>query len=258
MDHIRRSLLGQLARLSAGAAMVPLSSVASAGINQQPPRREGDPSKRYGMLIDLRQCIGCQACTVSCHIENAAPLGSFRTTVSQYEVEHQETGDVATLMLPRLCNHCDNPPCVPVCPVEATFQRHDGIVVVDSDRCVGCAYCVNACPYDARFINERTQTADKCTFCAHRLEAGLLPACVESCVGGARIIGDMRDPESQISRMIAEHHDELMVLQPEMNTLPQVFYLGMDERFVTRPDAEPVALEVLGPHGKEMGYEFHH
>jgi tetrathionate reductase subunit B len=131
-------------------------------------------------------------------------------------------------------------------------------VVVDSDRCVGCAYCVNACPYDARFINQRTQTADKCTFCAHRLEAGLLPACVESCVGGARVIGDMRDPQSQISRMIHEHRDALMVLQPEKNTLPQVFYLGMDDRFTTRPTAEPVALEVLDPHGQEMGYEFHH
>ncbi len=257
MDHIRRSLLGQLARLSAGAALMPLSSVASAGINSQPPRREGDPTKRYGMLIDLRQCIGCQACTVSCHIENDAPMGKFRTTVSQYEVEHQESGELATFMLPRLCNHCENPPCVPVCPVQATYQQQDGIVVVDSDRCVGCAYCVNACPYDARFINDKTQTADKCTFCAHRLEAGLLPACVESCVGGARIIGDMRDPESQISRLIAEHSDELMVLQPEKNTLPQVFYLGMDERFTTRPLAEPVALEVLDPQGKEMGYEFH-
>lgn len=173
------------------------------------------------MLIDLRQCIGCQACTVSCHIENAAPLGSFRTTVSQYAVEHQETGEVATFMLPRLCNHCENPPCVPVCPVEATFQRQDGIVVVDSDRCVGCAYCVNACPYDARFINERTQTADKCTFCTHRLEAGLLPACVESCVGGARIIGDMRDPVSQISRLIAQARAagtlEYVVVDPGLN-----------------------------------------
>ena len=86
------------------------------------------------------------------------------------------------VMLPRLCNHCDNPPCVPVCPVQATFQREDGIVLVDNERCVGCAYCVQACPYDARFINHETQTADKCTFCEHRLEVGLLPACVESCV----------------------------------------------------------------------------
>lgn len=256
MDFMRRSLLGQLARLSAGVALVPLSTIASAGINAQPARREGDPNKRYGMLIDLRQCIGCQACTVSCHIENDAPMGKFRTTVSQYEVEDQATGGLATFMLPRLCNHCENPPCVPVCPVEATFQRQDGIVVVDSDRCVGCAYCVNACPYDARFINDKTQTADKCTFCAHRLEAGLLPACVESCVGGARIIGDMRDPASQISQMIAEYGEQLMVLQPEKNTVPQVFYLGMDERFVTRPVAEAALLEVLDASGEEMGYEF--
>ncbi len=256
MDLIRRSLLGQLARLTAGAALLPFASLAKAGINDQPARREGDPEKRYGMLIDLRRCIGCQACTVSCHIENAAPLGNFRTIVSQFEVEDANSGDCATFMLPRLCNHCENPPCVPVCPVQATFQRQDGIVVVDSDRCVGCAYCVNACPYDARFINETTQTADKCTFCAHRLEANLLPACVESCVGGARIIGDMRDPNSEISRMIAEYRDQLMVLQPEKNTFPQVFYLGMDEQFTRRPQATAGIWDVLDQNGKEIGYEF--
>ena len=113
MDTTRRALLGQMAKLTAGAALVPLSSIAAAGINDQPPRREGDPTKRYAMLIDLRACIGCQACTVSCHIENAAPLGSFRTIVSQYEVEHEDSGDIATFMLPRLCNQCDSPPFVP-------------------------------------------------------------------------------------------------------------------------------------------------
>ena len=256
MDFIRRSLLGQLAKLTAGAALIPLSTVAHAGINDQPPRREGDAKKRYGMLIDLRRCIGCQACTVSCHIENQAPLGNFRTIVSQFEVEDAASGDCATFMLPRLCNHCENPPCVPVCPVQATFQRQDGIVVVDNDRCVGCAYCVNACPYDARFINETTQTADKCTFCAHRLEANLLPACVESCVGGARIIGDMRDPNSQISRLIKEHHQQLRVLQPEKGTVPQVFYLGMDQQFVSRPVATPGIWDVRDHDGKEIGYEF--
>ena len=256
MDLIRRSLLGQLAKLTAGAALIPFSSLAKAGINDQPVRREGDPSKRYGMLIDLRRCIGCQACTVSCHIENAAPLGNFRTIVSQFEVEDEASGECATFMLPRLCNHCENPPCVPVCPVQATFQRQDGIVVVDSDRCVGCAYCVNACPYDARFINDKTNTADKCTFCAHRLEANLLPACVESCVGGARIIGDMRDPDSEISQMIAEYRDQLMVLQPEKNTFPQVFYLGMDEQFTRRPEATVGIWDVRDQDGKEIGYEF--
>ena len=256
MDFMRRALLGQMAKLTAGAALIPLSSVAAAGINDQPPPREGDPNKRYGMLIDLRRCIGCQACTVSCHIENQAPLGDFRTIVSQYEVENEETGDLATMMLPRLCNHCANPPCVPVCPVQATYQRQDGIVVVNSDVCVGCAYCVQACPYDARFINTETQTADKCTFCAHRLDVGLLPACVESCVGGARIIGDMKDPNSELSRLMVEHRDELMVLNPEQGTVPQVFYLGMDERFVSRPLATPAIWDVRDGEGEELGYEF--
>ena len=179
------------------------------GINGQ-PRRPGMAGKRYGMLVDMRKCIGCQSCTVSCSLENQPPVG-FRTTVLQYEVVPDQ-GQAAMVMLPRLCNHCDNPPCVPVCPVQATFQREDGIVLVDNERCVGCAYCVQACPYDARFINHETQTADKCTFCEHRLEVGLLPACVESCVGGARIIGDLNDPDSAISRLMAENKADIKVL----------------------------------------------
>lgn len=253
MDLARRLFMGQLA---VGAAIVPLASVAEAGINDQPRRRGGDPAKRYAMLIDLRRCIGCQACTVACHLENDAPLGKFRTIVSQYEVDDPVTGDMSTFFLPRLCNHCDEPPCVPVCPVQATWQQNDGIVVVDSGRCVGCGYCVQACPYDARFINERTQTADKCTFCAHRLEAGLLPACVESCVGGARIIGDLNDANSVISRMIDEHRDELKVLQPEKGTRPHVFYLGMDDRFIGRPEAFASIWDIRGGDNQEMDYEF--
>ncbi|MDF2096476.1 sulfate reduction electron transfer complex DsrMKJOP subunit DsrO [Aquibaculum arenosum] len=256
MDLVKRMFMGQLARLAAGAAFVPLASVAHAKINEQPPRRGGDPEKRWAMLIDLRRCIGCQACTVSCHLENDAPLGKFRTIVSQYEVEDEATGDLSTFFLPRLCNHCDNPPCVPVCPVQATYQQHDGIVVVDSDRCVGCGYCVQACPYDARFINEHTQTADKCTFCTHRLEAGLSPACVESCVGGARIIGDILDPDSTISKMMDEHYSDLKVLQPEKGTHPHVFYLGMDDRFIDRPEALASVWDVRGEDFSEMGYEF--
>src|SRR5690625_4338937 len=140
--------------------------------------------------------------------------------------------------LPRLCNHCDNPPCVPVCPVQATFQREDGIVMVDGDRCVGCAYCVQACPYDARFINKETKVADKCTFCEHRLEVGLLPACVESCVGGARVIGDLNDPDSEISKLIDRHKDEIKVLKPDMGTAPHVFYIGLPEEFVDGVDGQ--------------------
>ncbi|HXP96552.1 MAG TPA: 4Fe-4S dicluster domain-containing protein [Telmatospirillum sp.] len=133
-------------------------------------------------------------------MENQVPLNSFRTFVSTYEVtDGARTG---TSLLPRLCNHCSNPPCVPVCPVGATYRQLDGAVVIDSDRCVGCAYCVQACPYDARFINHQTRTADKCTFCGQRLAAGLLPACVETCVGGARVFGDLNDESGELSRTL--------------------------------------------------------
>lgn len=233
----RRGFLKEMLGLGAAMTVIPIKPV-NAAIGDQPPRRPGMPGKRYGMLVDLRKCIGCQACTVSCSLENQAPIGQFRTTVLQYEVNLPEEDQAAMLSLPRLCNHCDNPPCVPVCPVQATFQREDGIVLVDSDRCVGCAYCVQACPYDARFINKETKTADKCTFCEHRLEVGLLPACVESCVGGARVIGDLNDPNSEISRRMAENKDKIKTLKPDQNTNPYVFYIGLPDEFVDGVDGQ--------------------
>lgn len=233
----RRGFLKEMLGLGAAMTVIPITPV-SAAIGDQPPRRPGQPGKRYGMLVDLRKCIGCQACTVSCSLENQAPIGQFRTTVLQYEVNLPDEQQAAMLSLPRLCNHCDTPPCVPVCPVQATFQREDGIVLVDGDRCVGCGYCVQACPYDARFINQETRTADKCTFCEHRLEVGLLPACVESCVGGARVIGDLNDRDSEISRRIAENKDDIKVLKPDQNTNPHVFYIGLPDEFVDSIDGQ--------------------
>lgn len=227
----KRGFLKQLLGLGATATVIPIQPV-HAQINEQPARRPGIEGKRFAMVIDLRKCIGCQACTVSCSVENLPPIGQFRTTVLQYEVEDYDGGQPAMFNLPRLCNHCENPPCVPVCPVEATFQREDGIVLVDNDRCVGCAYCVQACPYDARFINEETKTADKCTFCEHRLEVGLLPACVETCIGGARVIGDLNDPDSTINQMLRENKGDIKVLKPDMDTQPRVFYIGLPDEFV--------------------------
>ena len=255
------SVIGVMPRVWRGAWISVNGSFAAAGrvdgggfadsrsgsrVNVGADAARGDVRRRYAMLIDLRRCIGCQACTVSCAIENQTPHGEFRTTVNQYQVSLEGEEVATNVLLPRLCNHCDNPPCVPVCPVQATFQREDGIVVVDNKRCVGCAYCVQACPYDARFINHATQTADKCTFCVHRLEAGLLPACVESCVGGARIIGDMRDPHSRLSKLLRRHEAEIKVLKPENQTAPHVFYLGLDDAFVT-----PLPGGRRSPYGEE-------
>ncbi|MFD4838878.1 sulfate reduction electron transfer complex DsrMKJOP subunit DsrO [Achromobacter sp. NPDC058515] len=243
----KRGFLKGLLGLGAAATIIPIHAEAATGINGQPPRRPGIPGKRYGMVVDMRKCIGCQSCTVSCSMENLPPIGQFRTTVLQYEVTPDDGGPCAMVMLPRLCNHCDNPPCVPVCPVQATFQREDGIVLVDNERCVGCGYCVQACPYDARFINHDTQTADKCTFCEHRLEAGLLPACVESCVGGARVIGDMNDPDSAISRLLVEHEADIKVLKPEMKTDPHVYYIGLPDAFVHQVDGQ-AGVRLAGGH----------
>ncbi len=193
------------------------------------------PKERWGMVVDLRKCIGCEACTVACSVENQIPSGQFRTIVSSYEVNRAGTSKSA--VLPRLCNHCENPPCIPVCPVQATYQRGDGIVVVDNTRCVGCSYCVQACPYDARFINKETNTADKCTFCVHRVAAGLLPACVETCVGGARIFGDLNDPESEVTKLIMKYKTD--GLNPEQGTRPQVYYIGLDERLQRKIEGTP-------------------
>jgi tetrathionate reductase subunit B len=222
----RRAFLRGIPVLTAAAA-VPRAARADQG------------GHHWGMLVDVRRCIGCQACTVACIQENAVPEGSYRTIVSTYSVELTDAAQPAgTYVLPRLCNHCDNPPCVPVCPVSATFKRADGVVLVDADRCVGCGYCVQACPYDARFINHDTGKADKCTFCAHRVEAGLMPACVETCVGGARIFGDLNDPAGELRRRLDAAGTQLKVLKPEQRTAPQVFYIGLEEGFEGKVDGQ--------------------
>ena len=229
MTASRRDFLRGLGRVSAGAPVALAAAVA-------PAFAETPPVRHWAMVVDVAKCIGCQACTVACIHENRVPEDSFRTFVTTWEVA--EGAQVSSVMLPRLCNHCDQPPCVPVCPVGATFKAADGEVLIDADACVGCGYCVQACPYDARFINTETRTADKCTFCAHRLAAGLLPACVETCVGGARIFGDLADPKSTVSKLLKERAKDVRVLKPEEKTAPNV-YLGLDDRFASRVDAVP-------------------
>jgi tetrathionate reductase subunit B len=216
-DISRRDLIR---KGGAGAAALAVAAAVPAAAEAAMPRQV-----HYGMVIDTRKCIGCHACTVACKSENDVPLGAHRSWVEY--VEKGEFPDVRRSFLPRLCNQCSEPQCVSVCPTGATYKRkEDGIVVVDADVCIGCKYCLQACPYDARFINPRTGTADKCDFCLHRVSKGLVPSCVNTCQGGARIFGDLNDPDSEVAKMVRTH--AVTVLRQAMGTKPNVYYIDAD------------------------------
>ncbi|MCC6874460.1 MAG: polysulfide reductase NrfD [Sandaracinaceae bacterium] len=175
----------------------------------------------YGFVIDNRSCIGCHACSTACKSENDVPLGVYRTWV-----KYTETGTFPStqrhFQVTR-CNHCANPPCVRICPVEAMYQRDDGIVEFDPDACIGCKACMQACPYDAIHIDPSSGTAAKGHYCAHRVEVGLEPACVVVCPTHAILAGDLDDPDSEISRVASR--EKLSVRKPEQGTAPKLFYI---------------------------------
>ncbi len=236
--------IGIVASEKAAEAMEIPPMLTIPGREENNPQWIGQKGKKFAMVMDLRKCIGCQACTSACVIENDVPTDQYRTYVPEYEVG--TFPNVRKVFLPQLCNHCENPPCVPVCPTGATYKRQDGIVVVDNTICWGCGYCVNACPYDKRFMNDRYHVADKCTFCAHRVDNGMLPACVESCVGGARIFGDLNDPNSEVSRLIRTY--PVNVLRPEQGTIPNVFYINL---YGELQDTPPTNFESLDDLARE-------
>jgi Fe-S-cluster-containing dehydrogenase component/formate-dependent nitrite reductase membrane component NrfD len=186
----------------------------------------------YGFAIDLRKCIGCHACTIACKAEHQIPVG-----VNRCWVKTVETGTfpaTSRLFFPVLCNQCVDAPCVRICPTRALYKRRDGIVDLHGDRCIGCRACMEACPYDQLFIDPNTRTAEKCNFCANRIENELLPACVSVCPTQCRIFGDLDDPSSEVARIVRE--DAFTVRRPEKKTGPHVFYLGADDS-VIRPEA---------------------
>ncbi|MBI4518513.1 MAG: 4Fe-4S dicluster domain-containing protein [Deltaproteobacteria bacterium] len=202
----------------------------------------------YGMGVDIDKCIGCAKCMEACKIENEVPAEPFffRTWVERYVIKRDGSVAVQSIgtatnpsaeavsekeilrsfFVPKLCNQCANPACVQVCPVGATFQTEDGVVLVDDKRCIGCRYCIQACPYGARYLHPEKKTADKCTFCYHRISKGLLPACVEVCPTQARVFGDVNSVASPLARL--KRMNKVHVLKPHLNTEPKVYYANLD------------------------------
>jgi Fe-S-cluster-containing dehydrogenase component/formate-dependent nitrite reductase membrane component NrfD len=180
---------------------------------------------KYAFVIDQRKCIGCHACTVACKAEHDVPIGVYRTWVKY--IEKGEFPNSRRYFLVNRCNHCDNAPCVAICPTKALYKRKDGIVDFDSSRCIGCKSCMQACPYDALYIDPYSHTAAKCNYCAHRTEVGIEPACVVVCPERAIIAGDLQNPNSEIARIVAR--EPVRTRKPEQGTGPNVYYLGAEE-----------------------------
>ena len=178
------------------------------------------------MVVDLALCIGCNACAVACKQENDVPLTKFNTWVESWDVDRD--GDVRRASVPKLCNHCANPACVSVCPTGASYVDADGSVQIDVGKCIGCKYCMAACPFGVRYANEETGDVHKCTFCHHRTANGLLPACAGTCVTHARVFGDLNDPDSDVSKLLAEAGGG-EVLLADMGMEPSVRYVDLEE-----------------------------
>jgi tetrathionate reductase subunit B len=255
----RRDVLKGSGAAVAGAAAVAATAKQGKAAAKQVPR--------WAMVMDLRRCIGCSACTVACKAENGVSLGRFRTVIQRQMVG--TFPNVKKINLPLMCNHCDGnekdevPPCVKICPQYpgeravyvtpsgekiryrsgGTYKRPDGLILIDVEQCIGCGKCLDGCPYGVRSmdpfvksgLDKTKQAADKCNMCVHRIDNGLEPACVNTCQGDARIFGDLNDPDSKVSKLVKEHN--LMtpehVLLPEEDTRPHVFYIDPDNLLKT-------------------------
>ncbi|MBN8690787.1 MAG: 4Fe-4S dicluster domain-containing protein [Armatimonadetes bacterium] len=227
---------------------------------------------RYSMLIDLTRCIGCDACTLACKQENGTPMDVFFARVLNVEVGTYP--NVKRVYIPVLCNHCEDAPCLKSCPNKAIVRRPDGIVVLDQNRCRGTGACVSACPYgniylsrdgDKWYLNQdepyerdyvkpriAEAKARKCTYCAHRVDEGLDPACVVACPTTARIFGDLDEPDSVINHFIAEQQERTgripFKLLPEAGTKPAGMYLGVmaEQKSSTLGQDAPIPMESEG------------
>ena len=218
------------------------ASTAESADEDNPPSGKKKKMK-WGMVVDVGKCqTGCTDCVDACREENnVAFVGDRRWDVywiRKVTLKQEDGSTTSEKPVVLLCNHCDRPPCAQVCPVQATYKRDDGIVIVDHHRCIGCRYCMIACPYNARFFNfkddedwpnrERPKrshgVAEACTLCAHRLDVGRKPACVEACKNGALVVDDMNNP-SEVSKLIA--NNAVKRIREDLGTEPKVHYIGL-------------------------------
>jgi len=260
----RRSLLTKLGLATAAVATASAAKAAKTTVQkvlvQTDAPKDYDPTQhKWQMAIDANRCIGCGHCAEACKKENHVPEGPYyRTWIERYIVKKPEPGSAETrgdvlvdspmggmrgfndipvpkedilqsFFVPKLCNLCAHSPCSQVCPVGATFDTPDGAVLVDPNYCIGCGFCIQACPYGCRFMDPVTHTANKCTLCYHRITRGLQPACVEVCPTQARLFGDLKNmgPDDPLAKFFKENR--VQTLKPHLGTEPRVQYAGIDK-----------------------------
>jgi tetrathionate reductase subunit B len=245
MNSSRRKFLRTAATLA--GATLGYQMLKSSHILLHAAEPEDKSLPWYGIILDIDKCIGCGKCAKSCKLENDVPAEPFffRTWVEYYTVMNDGSVEIVSpnggidgfkqtvadedifksFFVPKMCNHCAKSPCVQVCPVGATYDSPEGIVLVDDKYCIGCRYCVQACPYGCRFIHPVKKVAGKCTLCYHRLVKDLAPACMEVCPTGARLYGNLRDKESELVRFLKENTTQ--VLRPNLNTGSKLYYKGL-------------------------------
>lgn len=242
MDKDRRQFLKLFAK---GGMLIALMPVFPSAVFSLEAKKSF-----YAFIVDTEKCIGCGLCVRACQQENSVPDGCYRTWIERYTLF--EDGAVAvdspkggkdgfnpsaadkkvmkSFFVPKLCNHCQKPNCVQVCPVGATYLTKDGFVLVDEKHCVGCSYCIQACAYGARFKNPRTMVADKCTWCFHRVRQGFSPACVTVCPVNARLFGRTDDRDGAVYTILRERR--LQILKAEIGNEPMTFYIGLDKEVI--------------------------
>lgn len=248
------------ALLVAGGFVIPFSAMELFDPKTLSAEKDRNTEVRWGFLVDTYKCVGCGFCVKACKLENEVPYDAnvTRTWVERYiltqdgkthidspkgardgftdkKISLGEGGvkeirdeDISkAFFVPKLCNQCDNPPCVQVCPVGATYQTADGVVLVDRSWCIGCGYCIMGCPYGVRFFHPVYRVAEKCNFCYHRISKGMKTACADACPFGARQVGNLMDPDDPVTKIIMT--ERVAVLKEEYGTKPQVYYLGLSK-----------------------------